>query len=91
MAQYPKDFGRGPDEPADGAAGRLQNLLLWNGEENSSELVGGLKFREIFGDKEKVLGDPYPFTNVIGYCMDRLIVAAGLADALYQGLFGVPY
>ena len=78
--KYPNDFGIDSTgtNVVPGACGRLQNLLLWNGENTISSNYGGLTFRQIFGDPGG--GNPYPFGRVIGWCMWRLALATELKD-----------
>lgn len=76
-ANYPNAFGINTD-PLNGAAGRLQNFLLWDGVSNIDPSRGGLTLGQIFGDPEGE--NPYPFARVIGHCMSRVDLAAKTED-----------
>ncbi len=76
-ANYPNDYGIKAD-PINGAAGRLQNFLLWDGVSNTDLSRGGLTFGQVFGDPTGP--NPFPFARVIGHCLRRLGLATRIED-----------
>jgi hypothetical protein len=76
MVDYPKHFGL-DYSPADGAAGRLQNFLLWDGVGGGDEL----QFWQIFGNPDKLAGlGSHGFYKVIRHCWGRIIPATQEPD-----------